>query len=461
LLLPKSLRLRYNMRTALKSAPLVGQIIGLLLMPVAVASAQTSLQVPVQFDFLNPGARSMSLGSAFVALADDATAAFTNPAGLDRLVKPEISFEARGRRFENTFLQGGRLSGTPSGLGVDTQTSPVYGISPDTSKGLSFLSVVYPGRRWAVAGYRHELVRVNESFVAQGAFLAGNGPGGVPTNNIRELPVQAARDLKITTYGGSLGIKVNNKVSIGGGVTVAQFEVAASFLRFTPPADFFGAPDYSASRQFQLVTQDGKNTGVGVNIGALLKATPKVQFGAVYRRAPHFSFATKSTLISPPIVLNAEDGIRFQAPDVLSLGASIRPNESLLITAEYDFVQYSMIMERFVTHVSAQTKHPEGFGISDSNEIHGGVEWAFTKMKRTPSIRLGAWYDPEHAVSYTRSAANDGDDQLFSAYLPKRKALTHFTIGAGLPVNDRFEINAGFDVSSRTRLGSVSAVVRF
>jgi hypothetical protein len=42
-----------------------------------------------QFDFLNPGARSLALGSAFIAVADDATAAFTNPAGLTFLVKPE------------------------------------------------------------------------------------------------------------------------------------------------------------------------------------------------------------------------------------------------------------------------------------------------------------------------------------------------------------------------------------
>ena len=35
-----------------------------------------------QFSFSNPGARSLGLGGAFVALAADATAAFANPAGL-------------------------------------------------------------------------------------------------------------------------------------------------------------------------------------------------------------------------------------------------------------------------------------------------------------------------------------------------------------------------------------------
>jgi len=42
--------------------------------------------VPLQMSFSDPGARSMGLGGAFVALADDATAAFSNPAGLVQLV---------------------------------------------------------------------------------------------------------------------------------------------------------------------------------------------------------------------------------------------------------------------------------------------------------------------------------------------------------------------------------------
>ena len=54
------------------------------------AAAQSSLQVPIQFDFLNPGARSLALGSAFVGLADDATAAWVNPAGLMELTRREI-----------------------------------------------------------------------------------------------------------------------------------------------------------------------------------------------------------------------------------------------------------------------------------------------------------------------------------------------------------------------------------
>ncbi len=51
--------------------------------------------VTLEFSFSNPGARSLGFGGAFVALADDATAAYANPAGLVQLVEPEVSVEGR------------------------------------------------------------------------------------------------------------------------------------------------------------------------------------------------------------------------------------------------------------------------------------------------------------------------------------------------------------------------------
>src|SRR5690349_12499885 len=104
------------------------------------ADAQGSLQFPLQFDFLNPGARSLAVGSAFVGMADDATAAFNNPAGLVNLPTFEISFELRGRRLESTFLNGGRLSGTLTNNGIDTIGGPRYDTSLSVDTGPSYLS---------------------------------------------------------------------------------------------------------------------------------------------------------------------------------------------------------------------------------------------------------------------------------------------------------------------------------
>ncbi len=97
----------------------VAMLLASMLMLASGARAQSSLQVPIQFDFLNPSARSLALGGAFVGLADDATAALVNPAGLIELTLSEVSIEGRYRSFSHPFLTSGRLSGPPTGMGED------------------------------------------------------------------------------------------------------------------------------------------------------------------------------------------------------------------------------------------------------------------------------------------------------------------------------------------------------
>src|SRR5207247_10020203 len=49
-----------------------------------------------RFNLINPGARSLALGGAFISLADDATAAQANPAGLGFLDRPAYFLDLRG-----------------------------------------------------------------------------------------------------------------------------------------------------------------------------------------------------------------------------------------------------------------------------------------------------------------------------------------------------------------------------
>src|SRR5688572_27164336 len=81
--------MRLRMRTFLP------RVLALLCLSPFSAFAQTNAEVNagVQFDFSLPGARSLSLGGAFVALADDATSVWANPAGLTILARPEVSAE--------------------------------------------------------------------------------------------------------------------------------------------------------------------------------------------------------------------------------------------------------------------------------------------------------------------------------------------------------------------------------
>src|SRR5436190_22101126 len=73
-----------------------------LAIPVAAQNTDIESLAGLQFNFGNPGARSLGMGGAFLGLADDASAADANPAGLTILRKTEVSLE--GRNFEEQQL---------------------------------------------------------------------------------------------------------------------------------------------------------------------------------------------------------------------------------------------------------------------------------------------------------------------------------------------------------------------
>ena len=130
-------------------------LLGLLLVPASASGQEAA--VPLQFNFSDPGARSMGFAGAFVALADDATAAFSNPAGLTQILKPEISIEGRRWSYSTPYTEGGRAEGLPSGFGIDSTTGLRTATSDVDITGLSFLSLVFPKGRWSLAFYRHDL----------------------------------------------------------------------------------------------------------------------------------------------------------------------------------------------------------------------------------------------------------------------------------------------------------------
>src|SRR5512132_4569662 len=75
--------------------------------PLAAQNTDIEALSGLQFNFGNPGARSLGMGGAFLGLADDASAVEANPAGLTILRKPEVSVEARNYEEAQLFTTSG------------------------------------------------------------------------------------------------------------------------------------------------------------------------------------------------------------------------------------------------------------------------------------------------------------------------------------------------------------------
>lgn len=104
---------------------------------LAITDLETNSAIP--FSFSNPGARSLGMGGAFVGLADDATAAYTNPAGLTQLVQTEVSLEGRRVETNSPFTSGGSATYNPFAL-----SGVAFGNTTNTNSSPSFISLVLP-----------------------------------------------------------------------------------------------------------------------------------------------------------------------------------------------------------------------------------------------------------------------------------------------------------------------------
>ena len=69
--------------------------LGCMIAQPAMALTDEEIFRKFRFNFVNPGARSLALGGAFISIADDATAAQANPAGLNFLLTQEYFVETR------------------------------------------------------------------------------------------------------------------------------------------------------------------------------------------------------------------------------------------------------------------------------------------------------------------------------------------------------------------------------
>src|SRR5262245_17121633 len=122
-----------------------------------------------RFNLSNPGARSLGLGGAFIAVADDATAALANPAGLMLLARPEFFTEMRDRVQDSSSIEQ-----TVFGVNqIEASTDPRAVFSP------SFFSYVYPWKRFALGVSRVELNNTsNSTFNRFTLDTDPNAPGG-------------------------------------------------------------------------------------------------------------------------------------------------------------------------------------------------------------------------------------------------------------------------------------------
>jgi len=426
----------------------------LTLLLVLLAPARILAQeavVPLQFSFSDPGARSMGFGGAFVALADDATAAFANPAGLVQLLRPELSIEGRHWSYSSPYTDHGRVEGLPSGFGIDTTIGLRTATSEDDITGLSFLSFVYPKENWSLALFRQEYANFRFFSETQGLFF-----GGTTCCQDRYWDQRSQTDMEIISYGLSAAYRINDMFDVGLGVTYydASFVSDATIFLWdedTIPSVFAPnsyLPDRLVFRE-RIIFDDAD---WALTAGFLWRPSGSWSVGGVYRQAPQIDVGVTLTAgqtvdfgVPPGALISQSSGV-IEFPELYGLGFAYRdPEGRLTVTFQWDRVEYSSIVDSFGL---------DDRKIDDVNELHLGAEYVFLGSTPIIAMRFGIWHEPDHQLRAS------SDDPLARALLPRGEDEVHYTAGLGVSMQN-FQVDLGVDLADRVDTVSLSAIFNF
>jgi long-chain fatty acid transport protein len=480
---------------------------------IAVPAAEAQNRDPdtaIKLSLSPPGARSLGLGGAFLALADDATAAYTNPAGLTNLTLggSEVTVELRQNQFRNSFADRGHFSlepGTdpkPTNRGVDFED--FFGLVRDEASsetsGISFLSFAYVlPRGLTLALYRHELGDFATRFQTKGPFADARVDNCLATDVTpdglcvtRFSPRQAETELEIVNYGlsGAYELKLptlkgkESTLSIGAGVSYYELALFAfnqfyDLGRFTGlssrlPGGFYGPPDYDPGNISFDSAEIGDDYAFGINLGFLWKLGRQQRWsvGGVFRQGPDFTTEKdlRACVELDPLDPNnitivcgfgdLQSGV-FTVPDVIGLGLAYRTAEGKTkILFDLNRVRYSQRLIDFTEGLNPAPGFPraEDFQIEDADQLHFGVERTVLVVESlfVGTARFGAWREPFHELEYF------GDNEVTAAFLRRPKdAEIHYSAGFGLVIKEDYQIDFAADLSDPNNTFSFSLVKFF
>lgn len=444
-----------NAPTAMRVRQRPGQCGALILLLGQLLAAAGALaqeaSVPLQFNYSDPGARSMGFGGAFVALADDATAAFSNPAGLVQILKPEVSVEGRRWSYSTPFTEGGRAEGLPSGVGIDSTVGLRARTSDADITEISFLSLVYPKDNWSLAIYRHTLANFEFFSETQGLF-----GGGTDCCQIRDFDMRAGNDLNIVNYGISAAFRVNDRLDLGLGLVYNDASFAANATLFRNDDDtsesFFAPNSYLPERSVLNERISFDDADMTLTAGVLWRLSERWNVGGVYRQAPEMNLSVELTAgetfdpAIPPGDLLLEVAAVLEMPTLYGLGFTYRdPDGRLTVSFQWDHINYSSIVDSLELDDRA---------MDDGDELHLGAEYVFIGSTPVVALRFGAWLEPDHRFR------NKSDNVFAEALLPRGKDEMHFSAGLGVAM-PRYQIDLATDFADHLSTLSVSVIYNF
>lgn len=470
---------RQSGRASVRAALTVGLILMISWGSPAGAVTDEEIFRDLRFNFINPGGRSLGMGGAFISIADDATAAQANPAGLTNVFDSQLFFEVRAIDADPIeSVRGFRDPFRPNeGFDVVNLTRS------NTSTRPTFMSYVAPYGRFSFGVSRHELLDINNRTVSSYGFLVAEG------SDLRTGEGQV--ELSLTNWNLSAGFRAHDRIRIGATLSYGDLSMTSNIVNtFTDPTgDLLGDPAFAGARLevYRTFVDDG-DTDWTLTLGALATIAPRITLGVVWRQGGEFSVV--QTLTAQPIdrsllpgriaeqvffnetgtLLTTDNSVHsfetvLSIPDTFGVGISWRPIDRLTLSADLVKIAYSDLLEGFNSRLNILTfgfpeEEQAAFTVDDQTNLHVGGEYLLPQRGETTwALRAGFHQDKDSRI---RADFAPGDFGLGSNdNFPGRDDDDHYSAGVGVVLNQRFQIDATADFSDFGTEAVVSFIYSF
>ena len=392
----------------------------------ASAAALAASQSTMAAGFAVSAQSAYGMGNAYAgnsAVSSDPSTAFTNPAGIFELTGPAFAVSAALTITQTQYTDQGSLTNPLFGaqpVGLEDGVGPnenLDGVAP--SPGIYYARTL--NDKWAV-GF---------AFTVPFATESDYGDDWVGRYHAVETSVRAF------DVNPSVAYKINDKVSIGGGISV-QFANALLTSRLDSGATCLGIADQAGLPVTSCtdnglifndpdidsdVELDGSGTEVTFNIGALFKPREGTKIGVAYRHGTQHQLEGDATFSNTPALAgfvsafpeaarplqNTGTTISADLPATFDLSVAQKANDKLELLGTVKWTQWSS----FDTLTSsfdnpAQPESGIAFNWEDAVMVSAGMNYTMSKKL---TLRAGVAFDqtpiPNPSSRSPRGPANN------------------------------------------------------
>jgi long-subunit fatty acid transport protein len=375
------------------------------------------------------GARALGMGGAFIAVADDGTAASWNPAGIAVLERPEMSvvWKARDHQrydrapftFRSTFAGG-------SNLFVENADSVVESL---TSRTFDFVSAAYPLRLGRVhlvpqlsyqraidQGHRTETLKPLTSL--NQIFITGSGEEGrdFGADESRETETSGRQRGGLDVWTASVGARPLATLFVGASLNWWSNGSVGEQVGHRRRARCLYDPARNVNEacveelEDAAVNSQSRFGGFNVNVGVLWKVGPRIRVGAVYKTPFDMNYdelqSTSAELVSAERSFDAEGREssrtttksqstttvtqlgRIRWPRTLGVGVAFNPRPELTLSSDFTTSAWSGTVWTRTSSTQSMSSHPFRPSLSEI-VFSGSVRWPTSlPLKDAPDFEL-------------------------------------------------------------------------